>query len=479
MSSPQPVTPRESSTAGSVPARTDGLRATMRGRHLVMMSLGSAIGAGLFVGSGAGIAEAGPAVLISYVAAGVIVILIMRMLGEMVAADPSSGAFSVYAGRAFGPAAGFAMGWIWWIQLVVVIAAEATAAAQIVVSLWPVVPQWVLALVFMVVFTVINLAGVKSFGEFEFWFAMLKVGAVLAFLAVGVALLAGLLDVPSPGLSHLTQHGGFAPRGWEGVAAGLLVVIFAFGGIEIVAVAAAETEDPSANVNRAIRTIVWRILVFYMGSVAVMVMVLPWNSESLGATPFVAVLDVAGLPAAAAVMAVVVAFALLSALNANLYGASRMLYSLAERGHAPAAAARVDGRGVPRAAVGASVLFGFVGVALNYVWAEEILGVLLNVVGSTIVVTWVTTILSHIALRRRADAAGETLPLRMWCFPMLSYLTLAAVLAIVALGMTVPAVRTQLLLTAALMVVLLVIGRLRAGRHAHHAASPTGTDAAR
>lgn len=456
--------PLSRSASGSAAATSDGLQASMKGRHLVMMSLGSAIGAGLFVGTGAGIAEAGPAVLVSYLVAGVIVILIMRMLGEMVAAHPSSGAFSVYAGRAFGPAAGFAMGWIWWIQLVVVIAAEATAAAQIVTGLWPVIPQWVLALIFMVVFTAINLAGVRSFGEFEFWFAFLKVGAVLAFLAIGIALLLDLLPAPSPGLSNLVEHGGFAPMGLEGIASGLLVVVFAFGGIEIVAVAAAETEDPSSNVNRAIRTIVWRVLVFYMGSVAVMVTVLPWNSDSLGTSPFVAVLEVAGMPAAAAVMALVVAFALLSALNANLYGASRMLYSLAQRGHAPAAAARSDERGVPRTAVLASVVFGFFGVFLNYVWAEEVLGILLNIVGSTIIVTWSVTIGSHIVLRTRADADGEHLPMRMWAFPYVSYLALAAVLAIIVLGMSDPGVRTQLLLTAGLMVVLLAIGALRARR---------------
>ncbi|MDN5574279.1 MAG: amino acid permease, partial [Micrococcales bacterium] len=230
----------------------------MKGRHLVMMSLGSAIGAGLFVGSGAGIHTAGPAVLLSYVIAGIVVIIMMRSLGELSAAHPSSGAFSVYTSRALGPAAGFTVGWLWWLQLCLVIAAESTAAAQLLNGLWPVFPQWVLALVFMVAFTAVNMLGVGKFGEFEFWFSMVKVGAVVAFLIVGIVFLLGGTPADSPGLSNLSDHGGFFPMGLGGVAAGLLVVAFAFGGIEIVAVAAAETENPAQNIRRAVRTIVWR-----------------------------------------------------------------------------------------------------------------------------------------------------------------------------------------------------------------------------
>lgn len=453
-----------SATNTTEDAEQPALRSGMKGRHLVMMSLGSAIGAGLFVGSGAGIAAAGPAVLISYIVAGIIVVAIMRMLGEMVAASPDSGAFSVYAGRALGPAAGFAMGWLWWIQLVVVIAAESTAAAQILIGVWDIAPQWMLALVSMVMLTVVNLIGVRYFGEVEFWFALMKVAAVLAFLVVGLIYLADLLPAPSPGLRNLVDHGGFVPLGWEGIAAGLLVVVFAFGGIEILAVAAAETENPARNVDRAIRTVVWRILLFYMGSVAIMVAALPWNAEGLNASPFVAVLEQAGWRHAAVAMSAVVVLALLSALNANLYGASRMIYSLAQRGLAPRGLTPIDRRGVPRRAVFASVAFGFVAVFLNYVWAEEVLGILLNIVGSTIIVTWIMTICSHIVLRRRAEREGSPLPLRMWGFPYLSYGTLLAVVCIIGLGMTVPIIRGQLLATGTLMAVLLATGHLQARR---------------
>lgn len=450
-----------------------GLAAAMRPRHLVMMSLGSAIGAGLFVGSGAGIAAAGPGVLVSYVIAGLIVLAVMRMLGEMVAADPNPGAFSYFAGKALGPAAAFAVGWLWWIQMCLVVAAEATAAAQLLSGLWPAVPQWLFALVIMLVFTGVNAAAVRGFGEFEFWFSLVKVAFVVLFLVLGAAFLFGLTPGPSPGLSHL-RDAGFFPTGLGGVAAALLVVAFAFGGVEIVAIAAAETAEPAHSVGRAIRTIVWRILVFYMGSVAIMVLALPWDDPALQAAPFVAVLDAAGLPAVAAALGAVIVVALLSSLNANLYGGSRMVYSLAGRGMMPRALQATSGRGVPLAAVAATSLFGFAAVALNYFWAEEVLGILLNVVGSTLIVTWLVTIVSHIVLRRRAEREGTELPLRMWGFPFLSWLTLAAVTAVIALGMTVPDVRLQMLTTFGLTALLWICGALLAARRSGRAGTDQG-----
>ena len=392
-------------TTGVTQTSTDpaGCKPRMKGRHLVMMSLGSAIGTGLFVGSGKGVAAAGPATLVAYVVAGLLVIAIMYMLGEMVAAHPDSGAFSVYTSRAMGPAAGFAMGWVWWIELVIVVAAEAIAAASTLVAMWPIAPVWLLTLIFLVVLTAVNLLGVDRFGEFEFWFALLKVAAVLVFLVIGVLLICGVLAAPAAGASNLVGHGGFMPNGWSGIAAALLMVTFSFGGIEIMAVAAAETEDPARNVSRAVRTIVWRILLFYMGSVAVMVIAVPWDDPKLGTSPFVAVLDRAGIPAASEVMTLVIVLALLSSLNANLYGAARMLGSLAERGMAPRAAMRTRGRSVPAMAVLASVLFGFCCVLATFRWGDTVLGTLLNIVGSTIIVTYFFTICSQYVLRRQVE----------------------------------------------------------------------------
>ncbi|WP_319020592.1 amino acid permease [Brevibacterium aurantiacum] len=458
--SPLPPEPADASSAAPTPDVAGGgagLKVGMKPRHLVMMSLGSAIGAGLFVGSGAGVQAAGPAVLISYVVAGLIVVFVMRALGELVAADPNPGAFSHYAGRAMGPAAAFAVGALWWVQLCLVVAAEATAAAQIAASYVPSVPQWVIALAIMVIFTAINLTTSGSFGEFEFWFSLIKVAFVPLFLVLGAAFLFGWTPAQPP---ETIFADGFMPTGLPGVAAGLLVVAFAFGGIEIVAVAAAETANPSRSVTQAIKTIVWRILFLYIGSVAIIVLVLDWKDERLAESPFVAVLDTAGLPVIASLLAAVIVIALLSSMNANIYGASRMAFSMSERKMLPPGLSRTTRRGVPMIAVLATSAFGFVAVALNYFWAAEVLGVLLNIVGSTLIVTWVVTLISQIIIRRRTEAAGEELPLKMWLFPWLSYATLAGIAMIIILGLTVESVRIQIIGTLVFTAALYGIGYL-------------------
>ena len=442
-------------TMMSAPARPQGqLGHSMKPRQLTMMGLGSAIGAGLFLGSGAGVQAAGPAVLLSYLVAGTLIILVMWALGEMAAAHPNSGAFSVYAERAMGKTAGATIGWLWWLQLVVVIAAEALGAAALLFSIWPVVPVWALALAFMVAFTAINLAGVRNFGEFEFWFAILKVAAIVLFLGVGAALLLGILpDVASPGLANLTTD--FAPQGLAGIASALFVVIFAFGGTEIVSVAAAETEDPEHSVGKAIRTVLWRILVFYIGSVFVIAAVLPATSEDL-ASPFAGVLAAARIPGAATAITLVAVVALLSALNANLYGASRMVYSLSQRAEAPRFLSRLAGAGVPMLAVGVSVAFGFIATVLELLFPERILPALFQLVGSTCLVVWGSALVSQLILRRRADRDGAELPLRMKGFPVLTILGLVLLCLIFAVGFSAEASRVQLFSTLGLIAAIAV-----------------------
>lgn len=464
---PSPVSsgPSSSDVEGTTSSGTHG---SMKPRHIVMMALGSAIGTGLFVGTGAAIKTAGPAALISYIVAGGLLVLIMRALGEMAAADPSSGAFSTYAGNALGPSVGHALGWLWWAQIVVVVAAEATAAAQLLTEMWPVAPQWVWALIFMAVFTGVNLIHVGALGETEFWFALLKVAAVIALIVTGVLLLVGVMPEPSPGLENLTAHGGFMPTGITGVAAALLVVVFAFGGTELVTIAAAESDHPRENIARAIRTILVRILVFYVGAVLIMVLVLPWNDENLSSSPFVAVLDRAGVPGAGMIMNIVIILALLSALNANVYGGSRMLYSLARRGSAPRFLGRTSKQGVPRAAVLVSVIGGFVAVVLNSMWPETVLNVMLNVVGSTCLVVWGTALVSQLVLRRRADREGVELPFKMWLFPWATYFALALLGAIIVLGLMEPAVRAQLLATFALVALIWLACKLFVPRNRAH-----------
>lgn len=419
-----------------------------------MMGLGSAIGAGLFLGSGVGVQAAGPAVLLSYLVAGALVIIVMNALGEMAAAKPTSGAFSVYAADAMGATAGATVGWLWWVQLVIVIAAEAVGAAGLLATVWPAIPVPMAALAFMLFFTAINLLGVKNFGEFEFWFAIIKVAAIIGFILIGVALLLGWLpDVASPGLSNFTEHGGFAPKGLAGIGAALLVVVFAFGGTEIVAVAAAETEDPERSIARAIRTVAWRILVFYIGSLSVIIAVVPWTSEALK-SPFAAVLQVANIPGAATAITLIAVIALLSALNANLYGASRMMYSLARRQEAPAVLGWTDPRQVPIIAVLASVLFGFAATIMELVFPDQVLPVLLNIVGSTCLLVWTMALLSQLILRHRANRDGTRLPFRMAGYPYLTVAALGILALIFGLLLSEEHTRLQFLSMAALTAVI-------------------------
>ena len=443
---------------------TKGLHPGLTRRQISMMGLGGAIGAGLFVGSGQAIGLAGPAVLISYLVAGAIVILVMAMLAEMVAARPSSGAFSSYAQKAMGRSAGSAVGWLYWIQLVVVIAAEATGAAGIIAGWVPGIPAWAWVLIFVVALTAVNLFGVRNYGRFEFWFAAIKVVAIIAFLVVGVCAIVGLIPgVPASGIGNLVDNGGFAPNGMTGIAAALLIVVFAFGGTEVVAIAAAESDDPARNIRRIVREVLVRILIFYIGSIFVIVAVLPWNDPAVLDGPFSAVLATIRVPGVDLVMSLIVVIALLSAMNANIYGASRMVFSLGERGLAPQGITRTSLKGVPYVAVLASVSFGFVTVGLNWAFPDVVLPALLNVVGSTLLVIWTATALAQIILRRRADRDGTDMPMRMWGFPWLSWLCLALLAGVIALAMIDPAARIQLLLTLGLTAALLLVARATRG----------------
>ncbi|EFE74432.1 amino acid permease [Streptomyces filamentosus NRRL 15998] len=445
----------------------------LKQRHLTMLGLGGVIGAGLFVGSGAGIAVAGPAIVVSYLIAGALAMLVMRMLGEMSAAMPASGSFSVHAERALGRWAGFSVGWLYWFLLVVVLAVEATAAAQIAHGWVPGVEPWAWVLLFMVVFTVANLTAVKNFGEFEFWFASLKVGAIVVFLVLGGLAVFGLLPDTDPvGMTNLTGQGGFLPNGWSGVVSGVLTVVFAFGGLEVVTIAAAETDDPARAVGRAVRSAVVRILFFYVGSMLVIVTVLPWTAQQAGLSPYVKVLDAIGVPSAGQIMNIVVFVALLSALNANLYGSSRMIFSLAERGEAPRGLLKVSRKagsegGVPRRAVLASVAFGFVSVLLNLLWPDTVFLYMLNSVGAVLLFVWALIAASQLRLRARLEQeAPDALALRMWWFPYLTWVTLAGLLGVLLLMLTDDAARPQVLWSAGAtaLVLLVAVGRERRER---------------
>ena len=419
----------------------------LKQRHLSMIALGGVIGAGLFVGSGAGIAAAGPSIVLAYTLSGLLVMLVMRMLGEMSAAHPSSGSFSSHAERAIGPWAGFTAGWSFWVLLCTAVGLEGIGAAKIVTGWLPGTPEWAWVALFMLVFCATNLAAVKNFGEFEFWFAALKVGAIGLFLVLGVLAIAGLLPgTDSPGTANLTE---FFPGGGEGLVVGLLASVFAYGGLETVTIAAAESEDPVRGVTNAVRTAMWRIGLFYIGSMAVIVTLVPWDSKAVVEKgPYVAALDSLGIPGAGQLMNVVVLVALLSAMNANVYGSSRIAYSLVERGLGPKALGRVSG-GVPRIAVLVSCGFGFGCVVLSYWRPDDVFSWLLNMIGAVVLVVWIIVAVSHLRLRRSR------------AFPVLTWVALAGMAAILVLMAREPGTRVQLYATGAMTLALAVAGYAR------------------
>ncbi|ALC23187.1 amino acid permease [Streptomyces pristinaespiralis] len=450
----------------------------LKQRHLSMIALGGVIGAGLFVGSGAGIAAAGPSIVVAYALSGLLVMLVMRMLGEMSAANPASGSFSVHAERAIGPWAGFTAGWAFWFLLCVAVGLEAIGAAGIMTGWFPGTPEWAWVALFMLVFCGTNLAAVKNFGEFEFWFAALKVGAIVLFLGIGVLAIAGVLPgTEAPGTANLTGDGGFMPNGTEGLIVGLLASVFAYGGLETVTIAAAESEHPVQGVAKAVRTAMWRIAVFYIGSMAVIVTLVPWHEKAVAEKgPYVATLDHLGIDGAGQIMNVVVLIALLSAMNANIYGASRMACSLVARRQGPTALGRISG-GVPRTAVLVSSVFGFLCVLLSYWRPDDIFMWLLNTIGAIILVVWFFIAVSQLVLRRRTEReAPEKLVVKMWLFPGLTLLALAGMATVFALMLREEETRMQLLGTGVLTLVLALVGFVLQKKRESRPAAPAGIE---
>ncbi|MFI9257401.1 amino acid permease [Streptomyces sioyaensis] len=467
---------------GQAPEQS-GLQSGLKNRHLSMIAVGGVIGAGLFVGSASGIAAAGPGILLSYALVGALVVFVMRMLGEMAAANPTSGSFSAYADRALGRWAGFSIGWLYWFFWVVVLAVEATAGAAILTSWVPAVPQWAWALIVMIVLTATNLASVSSFGEFEFWFAGIKVVAIAAFIVLGGLAIFGVLPGThhaATGFGNLTSHGGFLPHGPSAILTGVLMVVFSFMGSEIVTLAAGESEDPERAVTKATKSVIWRVGIFYLGSILVVVSLLPWNSPAIAKKgSYVAALDSIGIPHAGQIMNVIVLTAVLSCLNSGLYTASRMAFSLGQRGDAPKAFARTNSRGVPQAAILASVLFGFIAVGFNYLWPTTVFQFLLNSSGAVALFVWLVICFSQLRMRGIIKRESpEKLVVRMWLFPYLTWATIAMISFVLVYMLTDDSEgggRIQVLLSVlvAALVVAISLVRDRLGRGAAEKAAVT------
>ncbi|MFD2675177.1 amino acid permease [Gulosibacter bifidus] len=408
------VNPADRTAASTEPAggRTNLARA-LTTRHIQFIALGTSIGTGLFMGSSGAIQLAGPAVLLAYLAAGIAVFMVMRALGEMALREPMAiGSISRYAHEYLSPQIGFMVGWLFIIELLVVAMADVTAFAAYLERWFPGVPLWVWIVAAIASVTLLNMVHVKVFGETEFWLSLIKVVAVIAMIVAGVAIMLFQFGMPAgetAGVHHLWEHGGFMPHGPMGVLLSLTIVVFAFGGIETLAVASMEAEDPERAVPRAINTIPWRILIFYLGSVGVLLCLAPWDSIDGSTSSFVQIFDTIGLPGAADVLNFIVISAAFSGLNAVTFSIGRMLHGLAELGDAPRSFARTSGRGTPVMAIlMVAVAVSFV-LVLNQLIPEDMFAAIASVASFAVVFTWLMFLLSHISMRRRI-ARGELEP---------------------------------------------------------------------
>src|SRR5271166_1619512 len=351
-----------------------GLSRGLKDRHIQLIAIGGAIGVGLFLGSGKAISSAGPGLMLSYAIGGLVIFFIMRALGELLLHRPVAGSFATYAEEYVGPWYGFATGWSYWFMWVVTGMAEITAVGVYVHYWFPDVPQWIPALVALSVLYGVNLIAVSLFGELEFWFALIKVIAIVALLVAGpIVIIFGLGDLgAAASFSNLWSHGGLFPTGVLGVVLTLQMVMFAYQGVELLGVTAGEAQNPEKTLPKATNSVVYRILVFYIGALLVIMSLVPWNQLQPGESPFVLVFDRMGIPAAAAIINFVVITAAASSCNSGIFSTGRMLYTLAQFGQAPRAFGRVNRRHVPAAGITASVAVMLLGVVLNYFVPEQV-----------------------------------------------------------------------------------------------------------
>ncbi|MEU0043234.1 amino acid permease [Streptomyces werraensis] len=387
-------------------APEEGYERGLGSRQVQMIAIGGAIGVGLFMGAGANIAKAGPSIILMYALAGVVIFFIMRALGELLLYRPVSGSFAEYAREFLGPFFGFVTGWTYWLMWVVTGMAELTAAAIYIHFWFPEIPQWVSALVFLVVLFGVNLISVKIFGEVEFWFSMIKVTAIIGMIVIGLGVLTlGFSDAGDTAtVSNLWSHDGFFPNGIGSSLMTLQGVMFAYLAVELVGVTAGESENPEKTLPKAINTLPWRIIVFYVGALLVILSVVKWTEFSAGESPFVHAFGKIGIPLAAGIVNFVVLTAALSSCNSGMYSTGRMLRDLASNSEAPQAFGKLNARKTPAVGITVSVALMGIGVVLNYVVPEKAFLYVTSVATAAGIWTWMMILVSHIRYRRAVDA---------------------------------------------------------------------------
>lgn len=413
------------------PGSSSHLDRKMTSRHMLMLSLGGVIGTGLFLSSGYTINQAGPfGTVLAYGVGAVIVYLVMMCLGELSVAMPWTGSFHVYATKFLGPGTGFTVAILYWLTWTIALGSEFTASGIIMQQWFPHTPVWVWSALFIAIIFVLNAVSVKVFAETESWLALIKVVAIIAFIVLGALAMFGAIPMqsgePAPGFTHLFEDGLF-PNGFGAVFTVMLAVNFAFSGTELIGIAAGEAEHPEKTVPRAIRSTLWRLVVFFIGAIIVMASLIPYKEAGVDASPFVIVFEKIGIPFAADIMNFVVLTAILSAANSGLYASTRMLWSLANEGVIPARVASVNEAGVPFLAMCICMLGGLFSLLSSFIAADTVYMVLVSISGLAVVLVWVSIAACHIVFRKRYLAEGnrlEDLKYRAPGYPYLSWVTL-------------------------------------------------------
>lgn len=436
------------------------LKRGLKNRHIQLIALGGAVGTGLFLGIAQTIRMAGPSVLLGYAIAGVIAFFIMRQLGEMVVEEPVAGSFSHFANRYWGPFAGFMSGWNYWVLYVLVSMAELTAVGIYIQYWWPEVPTWLSAAIFFVAINAINLTHVKVYGELEFWFSIVKVAAIISMIAFGCYLLFSGHGGPAATVANLWQDGGFFPNGITGLVMAMAVIMFSFGGLELIGITAAEAQNPEKSIPKAVNQVVYRILLFYIGSLVVLLALYPWVEIKSDSSPFVMIFHNLDSNLVASALNFVILVASLSVYNSGVYSNSRMLFGLSVQGNAPKFLARVSKRGVPVNSLLLSGIITSLVVVLNYLLPHEALGLLMALVVATLLLNWIMICMAHLKFRAAQRRKGRESKFKALLAPASNYFCIAFLGLILALMCTIDGMRLSAILLPVWILFLFIAFKL-------------------
>ncbi|MGG0777343.1 amino acid permease [Bacillus rugosus] len=439
----------------------------LKNRHIQLIAIGGAIGTGLFLGSGKSIHFAGPSILFAYMITGIICFLIMRSLGELLLSNLNYHSFVDFVQDYLGDMAAFITGWTYWFCWISIAMADLTAVGLYTQYWLPGVPQWVPGLIALIILLIMNLATVKLFGELEFWFALIKVIAILALIVIGLVMIFKGLSTSSgvSSFTNLWSHGGMFPNGMHGFILSFQMVVFAFVGIELVGLTAGETENPEKVIPKAINNIPVRVLLFYIGALLVIMSIYPWDVINPSESPFVQVFVAVGIVGAASIINFVVLTSAASACNSAVFSTSRMVYSLAKDNNAPESMAKLTPRKVPRNALFFSAIVILIGVTLNYIMPEGVFTLITSISTVCFIYIWGITVICHMKYRKTRPELAKTNKFKLPLYPFTNYLILAFLAFILVVLALAEDTRVSLFVTPVWFILLIVIYKVRKAKH--------------